>query len=128
MVSAPRPLNGPHFEAWRWPSYPGHSSIAGASESADADNDGIFDSVDNCQQESNPSQLDTDGDGFGNRCDPDFNNDLVVNFIDLGIVRSRFFTNDADSDLNEDGAVNFVDLGILRSFFFMSPGPSAFAN
>ena len=40
---------------------------------------------------ANASQLDTDADGFGNACDGDFNNDCIVNFVDLGDLKSAFF-------------------------------------
>ena len=69
-------------------------------------------------------QRDTDGDGYGNICDPDLDNDLVVNFSDLGIMKSVFLSGDPDADLNGDGAVNFRDLGILKSIFLQPPGPS----
>ena len=39
------------------------------SKSADWDNDGISNSVDNCPYVSNDKQLDTDGDGVGDNCD-----------------------------------------------------------
>ncbi|MFK8017831.1 MAG: hypothetical protein AB8G17_20575, partial [Gammaproteobacteria bacterium] len=71
------------------------------------------------------SQNDADADGFGNRCDADLNSDCIVNVIDLGLLRSAFFTTDANADLNSDGIVNVVDLGLLRSLFFMPPGPTA---
>ncbi|MEM7675702.1 MAG: hypothetical protein AAF449_06825, partial [Myxococcota bacterium] len=64
------------------------------------------------------------GDGYGNPCDADLNNDCIVNVVDLGILRTVFFTNDADADLNGDGEVNVVDLGFLRALFFGAPGPS----
>ena len=35
-------------------------------------------------------QINTNGDGFGNRCDPDLNNDGVVNFLDFGLFSSHF--------------------------------------
>ena len=79
---------------------------------------------DNCIAVFNPDQRDTNNDGYGNVCDPDLNNDDVINFVDLGIMRSVFFSNDADADLNGDGAVNFVDLGIMKAMFFGPPGPS----
>jgi len=90
----------------------------------DADSDGIVDSLDNCIEISNPDQRDTNGDGYGNICDPDLNNDGGVNFVDLGILKSNFFSADPDSDLNGDGGVNFGDLGIMKSMFFAPPGPS----
>ncbi len=90
----------------------------------DTDADGLLDGFDNCTQAANPNQIDTDGDGFGNYCDPDYNNDGSINFIDLGIMKSVFFSNDANIDMNGDGSVNFIDLGIMKSMFFGSPGPS----
>ena len=94
----------------------------------DSDDDGISDSDDNCVALANPAQIDADGDGIGNACDADLSQDCIVNFIDLGILRARFFTNDAVADFSGDGVVNFVDLGILRLQFFSAPGPSGTAN
>ena len=93
-------------------------------EQADTDGDGVIDRDDNCSAVVNPDQRDTDGDGFGNRCDPDLNNDGIVNVVDLGLLRERFFSADPDADFNGDGTVNAADLGVLRAFFFGSPGPA----
>ncbi len=93
----------------------------------DADGDGVLDTNDNCTLIPNPNQRDTDNDGFGNICDPDLNNDGVVNAADLALLREVFFTNDADADFNGDGNVNAEDLAIMRSFFFKAPGPSSSA-
>ena len=99
----------------------------------DQDGDGIADSQDNCILVANGplipdaggnSQLDTDGDNYGNICDPDFNNDLIVGSADLAYFKTKFFSNDPDADLNGSGVVNAADLVILRSFFFQPPGPS----
>ncbi len=96
----------------------------GDSMIADADGDGIADDVDNCVDVVNAPQRDSDGDGYGNACDADLNNDCVANFVDLGLFRLVFFTNDADADFDGNGVVNVIDLGVMRSLFFSAPGPS----
>ena len=93
----------------------------------DGDGDVKADDLDNCTLVSNPLQLDVDGDGYGNLCDPDLNNDGVVNFPDLVLFANVFLTNDPLADFNGDGVVNFVDLPILAGLFFMPPGPSGIA-
>jgi IPT/TIG domain len=78
----------------------------------DCDGDGILDINDNCECEFNPSQLDSDGDGLGDACDP-FN--LPDNCVDaLPIYPGTTFgntigaTNDGRStcspfsDINKD--------------------------
>ncbi|MEM6640095.1 MAG: reprolysin-like metallopeptidase [Pseudomonadota bacterium] len=91
----------------------------------DTDGDGVGDDVDNCTLLANADQRDTNGDGFGNVCDADLNNDGVINFVDLGLLRAVFFSADPDADFNGDGVVNVLDLGVLRGAFFGPPGPSA---
>lgn len=93
----------------------------------DSDADAVRDFMDNCSQDANSDQRDSNGDGFGNICDPDLNNDGTTNFLDLGLLRASFFTADPDPDFNGDGVVNFLDLGIMRLRFFAAPGPSGTA-
>ncbi|MEK9133862.1 MAG: dockerin type I domain-containing protein, partial [Pseudomonadota bacterium] len=90
----------------------------------DTDGDGVKDGIDTCTLKTNSDQRDTDGDGFGNMCDPDLNNDGIVNDTDTAIMKSRFYTTDPDADLNGDGAVNTGDLAILKSLNGKPPGPS----
>lgn len=92
----------------------------------DADGDGVLYLDDNCIDIVNADQRDTDADGYGNVCDADLNNDNVVNSIDLGIFRQRFFSSDADADLNGDGLVNAVDLGMFKAMYGEQPGPSGY--
>lgn len=94
----------------------------------DFDLDGIADLTDNCIEQSNPDQFDGDGDGFGNACDADFNNDCIVNVLDLGLFKQAFFGTSPVFDLNGDGLVNVIDLGLFRSLFFLPPGPSSDAD
>ena len=87
----------------------------------------VFDYADNCTLIDNPDQRDTDNDGYGNACDPDFDNNLIVDASDLAYFKTVFLTADPDADFNGDGIVNSADLAILKTFFFEAPGPSAIA-
>ncbi len=93
---------------------------------ADTDGDGVANNADNCTLVANSNQLDTNGDGFGNICDPDIDNNGVVNFADISIWAQFFNTaNGGDADFNGDGTVNFLDFSIaFPDFFLQSPGPS----
>jgi hypothetical protein len=98
-----------------------------AAVAGDADGDGVPDASDNCTLVANPDQLDSDHDGFGNRCDPDYNQDEITNFSDLARMKSAFFKTDAAVDLTGDGLVNFADLTVMKRFLFEPPGPSGLA-
>lgn len=99
-----------------------------ADNQLDSDNDTVGDACDVCTLVANTSQLDSNGDGYGNICDGDLNNDGITNSLDLGILQSVFFTADADADMNGDGFVNSLDLGLYQQVFFKAPGPSALAQ
>jgi hypothetical protein len=93
----------------------------------DTDGDGIADNLDNCTLVPNPNQRDTDGDGYGNLCDPDFNGDLTVNINDFNRLKARLNIApvvDVDTDLDGNGAVNINDFNRLKSFLGKPPGPS----
>jgi trimeric autotransporter adhesin len=94
----------------------------------DSDCDSVPDSVDNCILADNSTQRDTDGDGIGNACDADLDQNCIVNFSDLGIFKQVFFTADPNADFDGNGQVNFVDLGVLKLEFFHAPGPSGVPN
>ncbi|MEM7083261.1 MAG: thrombospondin type 3 repeat-containing protein [Pseudomonadota bacterium] len=93
----------------------------------DTDGDGVSDDVDNCSLVSNPDQRDTNGDGFGNICDPDLDNNGVVNFLDVNAWTPTFNTScgDVDEDFNGDGVCNFADYVLFSQFFLQPPGPGA---
>jgi len=57
-------------------------SWAGLGSIADADTDGITDSIDNCPKITNPTQSDFDHDKLGDECDPDDDNDGVIDKAD----------------------------------------------
>ena len=93
----------------------------------DTDADGITDEQDNCTEVANADQRDSDGDGYGNVCDTDINNDGITNSLDASLLRSLYMSSDPDGDFNGDGIVNSLDVGILRSMYLASPGPSGVA-
>jgi len=108
-----------------------------APAAPDRDGDGVPDAFDDCiDVPDGPAapgpfaliQRDTNGDGYGNACDPDLNGDGIVNFADLARMKNVFFRRDLDADLNGDGIVNFADLTRLKKFFFKPPGPSGRAR
>ena len=102
-------------------------------EQRDTDQDGVVDISDNCPLVANGPlipdaggniQYDADGDGIGNICDPDFDNDFVVNVADLAYLKTHFFSQDPVADLDGNGFVNAADLAILKNKYFGAPGPS----
>jgi cysteine-rich repeat protein len=65
----------------------------------DFDDDGIPDAVDNCPYQYNPTQLDSDGDAFGDACDGDIDGDGVPNPVD----NCRAVANSNQLDANSNG-------------------------
>jgi len=97
------------------------------------DNDGVPDAIDNCVDVPNGpaqapnNQCDTDGDGYGNACDPDLNQDNIIGLPDFGTFTATFGgsghpTNAAD--LNCDGIIGLPDFGLFTKMFQKRPGPS----
>ena len=95
------------------------------------DADGALD--DNCRVLANEHQVDADGDGYGNRCDPDINQDGIVGPIDAACFIgpdscfgwSRMDVepgreNCAICDLDEDDGVGPRDFQIYTDFFGQS--------
>ena len=58
------------------------SRVAAHYQRADSDSDGTPNSTDNCQSVPNPGQANNDGDARGDACDPDDDNDTVVDVAD----------------------------------------------
>ena len=105
-----------------------------AALAADADNDGIADTADNCTLIFNPEQLDADGDGNGNACDGDLDNSGLVSSFDYVIILSVVgnsagsSTTAAAADLDGNGAVSSFDVLRLRTMLGLPPGPSGLGS
>ena len=112
----------------------GYEMTPGFFATPDSDVDLVRDFMDNCIYDANTSQLDSNGDGFGNLCDPDLDNSGAVNFADYVLLTAAFLSNPAspnwnpDADLTGDGLVNFADIALFQFFFLQAPGPSGLVN
>jgi len=88
----------------------------------DDDSDGVANSIDNCPNDYNPSQIDSDGDGTGNVCDadcPDLDGLNPVNFVDFSIFANNWqlIEPGLPGDLNGNGLVDVNDLAIFADYW-----------
>ena len=98
----------------------------------DQDGDGILDATDNCTLTPNPTQLDSNGDGFGNRCDADYDDDGRVGSSDFTRFATAFLSEIGEStydpavDCDGDGQVGGPDFTCFATGFRAGePGPAA---
>ncbi len=98
----------------------------------DLDDDGVADPIDNCVTIANgpnqgSNQIDANLDGYGNRCDADYNNDGAINGGDWGVLISSFSSPNCTVDLTGDCITNGADFNVFISLFNTAPGPSGLA-
>ena len=75
----------------------------------DSDGDGVIDALDNCISVVNPGQADFDGDGLGDACDPDDDNDGMPDVWEIANGLNPFDPSDATADPDGDGATNLQE-------------------
>ncbi|MBI4688579.1 MAG: choice-of-anchor D domain-containing protein [Nitrospirae bacterium] len=107
-------------------------------DQADADGDGVGNVCDNCRLVANPDQYDSNSleddntskpgiQHYGNKCDPDFNNDGVVSITDFNEWKKYkgqpVPPAPAGIDLNGDNFIWIQDYNIWRSYYGKPPGP-----
>jgi hypothetical protein len=92
--------------------------VASTAQGEDVDLDGIPDDQDNCIVLGGLTfQTDTDGDGFGNACDPDYDQDGFVLGSDIEIIYTQFGGYDPVFDHTNDGFILGDDVAFLFSLF-----------
>jgi hypothetical protein len=107
--------------------------VSAAGPSTDTDSDTVADYHDNCTAHSNTTQIDTDGDGYGTRCDADYDNSGSTGGPDFGTLVANFGKSlgtpgwNPETDHDGSNATGGPDYGIMVSFFGLPPGPSSCA-
>jgi M6 family metalloprotease-like protein len=97
----------------------------------DPDEDGVDHLLDNCSEVANPTQVDSDADGYGNACDADYDQNGFVGISDFNRFKAALGTAAGDPDYDEvvdcnaDGVIGVPDFQCFKSQFGGAPGPSA---
>lgn len=98
----------------------------------DADGDLVPDQFDSCSTHANgpneaSNQIDSDLDGYGDRCDPDVDQSCSVTSLDFGAWLTCFGAYCSEADFDNSGTVTSLDFGVFLTFFGQPPGPSGLA-
>jgi hypothetical protein len=107
-------------------------SCALDARAQDFDLDGFPDAIDNCLNTPN-TQVDPDLDGYGNRCDGDFDQDgdtdqADFDYYSFNCLNPLIPPAPPVCDLDEDGFIGGLDeFGIMAALIGAPPGPSGLA-
>jgi hypothetical protein len=108
----------------------GNLQIHPPSRENDFDGDWLVNAIDNCSEAYNPRQIDTNGDGYGNVCDADYDDDAVVGAKDYMALARAFGSRrgepayDPEIDCNGDGVIGASEAILFGRSWGGAPGPS----
>jgi hypothetical protein len=115
----------------------GFAFTANAGSVVDSDSDLVPDAYDNCTNIANgpndsDNQSDTNVDGYGNACDPDYDNNGATTTTDFTVFLDAFTgaSPNADTDHDGNGATTTTDFTTFLNFFQngnAGAGPSGLA-
>jgi hypothetical protein len=100
-----------------------------ACDAPDTDGDGLCDPLDSCLATPG-APVDSDLDGYGDACDPDFTNDGVVGLPDYLMLGMAFGSRRGEPgyapalDMNDDGTIGLPEFLLLGARLGSTPGPS----
>jgi len=101
----------------------GFAMSASAGAVVDTDGDLVPNQFDNCSAVANgpnqtTNQVDSDLDGYGNRCDADYDNNFATTAADFGVFLGTFGTNNlGETDHDGNGTITAADFGIFLGKF-----------
>lgn len=111
----------------------GFAMSASAGSVTDGDSDLVPDQFDNClviangPNEAPKNQRDTDADGYGNACDPDYDQNNAVTITDFSTFLADFGGPGDLTDHDGNGAVTVTDFSVFLTYFGGPQGQSGLA-
>lgn len=93
-------------------------------QASDSDGDGVLDDVDNCPATANASQLNKDGDAFGDACDADDDGDTMADSWEADHGLDPLDVADAGNNDDADSLSNLQEFDIRLTWQYTTTDPA----